>query len=166
MLSRMHIGSVLVGIVIGLALGVLIGWPVGRRRSRRRSDELPLLAHPPPMAHAAVSRQPAYVLAELSGEETEPASTASAPVIAVPRAEEQPLIETLRSVNKRLTVDTQARLSRDSADVSAASAPEPAAESGEQAASVSPGAHLLELSRRLTEDTTRRMGRDPEPNRP
>src|SRR5438105_4425712 len=56
MLSTMHLGSVLVGIVIGLVLGAPIGWSFSRRRQAKSSDDLqaPLpqreAAAPPPFS--------------------------------------------------------------------------------------------------------------------
>src|SRR2546428_8226801 len=126
MLSSMHVGSVLLGIVIGMALGLLVGWPLGRRRGVRRTDYLP--PPTPPLtfpASGTEDRWPRPGLGrpppEEEEEEEEPvrlgASSGGAldPGHPAPDAEnDHALIEALRAVNKRLTDDEETRLSRES----------------------------------------------------
>jgi hypothetical protein len=159
-----------VGIVIGLALGVLIGWSVGSRRSQRRPDELPApLSRPEPAAPEPVSPRPGLVAAEALLEETELAAAASMSRVEPPpwRPEPEPhpdqsLMEALREANRRLNDEAQTRLSRESPDLPADAPERPAA----SVASQSSGQNLLELSRRLTEDTTKRLVREGEPDSP
>jgi hypothetical protein len=69
-------------------------------------------------------------------------------------------MEALRAANRRLNDEAQTRLSRESADVPAeepAKTPLPVSQSS--------GQHLLDLHRRLTEDTNRRLAREAEQDR-
>jgi hypothetical protein len=169
MLSSMHLSSVLVGIVIGLALGGLIGWSAGRRRGARRSEDLPAplpIPRPQAVAPAPISPRTAVLMARASPDTAEVRIAAStSTVITAPQPPEpeahpdESLMEALRAASRRLNDEAQTRLSRESPDVP----PEdPAA-----VAAVLPrssGQNLLELSRRLTEDTAKRLARDAEPD--
>ncbi|PZR85009.1 MAG: hypothetical protein DLM67_26665 [Candidatus Nephthysia bennettiae] len=170
MLSWMHLSSVLVGIVIGLALGGLISWSVGRRRPAPGSDDLPppLLRPAPPRAPAplTVSPRTALLFAGASpdtGEVSAAASTSrvvSAPRLTEPEAHpDESLMEALRAASRRLDDEAQTRLSRESPDVPR---DDPAAVAA--ALPRSSGQNLLELSRRLSEDTAKRLARDAEPD--
>jgi hypothetical protein len=174
MLSTMHLGSVLLGIVAGLVVGVLVGWLAGSRR-RPRSPREAALQHnlpaddpgwnlPPTVwqtapAVAAEAAQVSAMDMEAPVWSPHPALTALEEDRAA--AEPEPdlsLFEALRAANRRLTDDTQARLSRESGDLPPEGA-QPASEIGPP----SPGADLLLLSRRLAEDSARRLSRDSEP---
>jgi hypothetical protein len=185
MLSTMHLGSVLVGIVAGLALGVLAGWLAGSRRRLRSPGEpgfrqtshaedpgwnLPprspdsIPTAPPESASIAEVEAGTARVGQAEAPTWSPHPALSALVDAEPASAEpesaQSLLETLQAVNRRLTDDAQARLSRQSGDIPA-EAPEP---KGADGGSNSPGQDLLALSRRLTEDSARRLSRDPEPS--
>jgi hypothetical protein len=167
MLSTMHLGSVLVGIVIGLVLGVLIGWSLSSRRQAQRSDDLQApLPRPEAAAIPTFSPRAALLFAGASPEASEATlalalRAASGPQPPPPEPHpDQSLMEALRAASRRLNDDTQTRLSRESPDVPPEPVSGPAAVS---AASQSSGQHLLELSRRLSEDTARRLARDAEP---
>jgi hypothetical protein len=169
MLSTMHLSSVLVGIVIGLALGGLIGWTVGGRRRARGSEDLPAPLPPTPpraVAPLAVSPRTALLFAGASQDTTElhlaasPSRFVSAPQAPEPEAHpDESLMEALRAANRRLNDEAQTRLSRESADVPPDQPP-----AGSVAPPSSSGQNLLELSRRLTEDTAKRLARDAEPD--
>jgi hypothetical protein len=66
---------------------------------------------------------------------------------------DEPLLEVLRAANRRLNDEARTRLSRESPDVPPESSPA-------SAAPPSSGEDLLELSRRLAEDGSRRLSRD------
>jgi hypothetical protein len=72
---------------------------------------------------------------------------------------DQSLMEALRAANRRLNDEAQTRLSRESPDVPP---DDPAAVAA--ALPRSSGQNLLELSRRLSEDTAKRLARDAEPD--
>lgn len=167
MLSTMHLGSLLVGIVIGLMLGALIGWSLGRSRQRRRSADLPAPL-PPAEVPAAPPLSPRAALLFAGGLAEEPAGvlTASAsrgmftPPRPHPEVDGDPaLMEALRAASRRLNDEAQTRLSRESPDLP----PEEA--TAVSAAPPGSGEHLLQLSRRLTEDSARRLAREAEPDR-
>ena len=167
MLSTMHLGSVLVGIVIGLVLGALIGWSFSSRRQAKRSDDLqaplpqPEAAAPPPFSPRAALLFGGAPLEAAEGTLALALRVASSPPPLPPEPHpDESLMEALRAASRRLNDDTQTRLSRESPDVP----PEPV--SGPGAISPAPqssGQHLLELSRRLNEDTARRLAREAEP---
>ena len=172
MLSTMHLGSVLVGIVIGLILGALIGWYLGGRRVARSSTELlaqpPSAPHPPPPRPARVSApafspRTAVLFAESAEQDSRGVFAGAAPRFAPatrpPEPElhnDEPLLEVLRAANKRLNDEARTRLSRESPDV-------PPAPESVPAGPPSQGHDLLELSRRLAEDGSRRLAREGEP---
>ncbi|MDQ6922119.1 MAG: hypothetical protein M3170_11005 [Candidatus Dormibacteraeota bacterium] len=163
----MHLGSVLVGIVIGLMLGALIGWSLGRSRQRRRSADLPAPL-PPAEVPAAPPLSPRAALLFAGGLAEEPAGvlTASAssgmftPSRPHPEVDGDPaLMEALRAASRRLNDEAQTRLSRESPDLPLEEA------TAVSAAPPGSGEHLLQLSRRLTEDSAR-LAREAESDRP
>jgi hypothetical protein len=176
----MHLGSVLVGIVIGIVLGLWMGWLLGR--SRRPASEAPRstpnqgqIAAPAAPAPAAPSRPP-FAESAPPDQAVEPVvepQRAEAPAPAsggpirletaepVPHADEA-LIAELLAVNRRLTQEAQTRLSRppgEGGPDAAESPPPPPPDIGPRP----PGVDLLEQSRRLTEDSKRRLARESDP---
>jgi hypothetical protein len=173
----MHLGSALVGIVIGIVLGLWIGWVLGRSRRPASEDprsspyqgqvaastgaapagpSQPSSAEPAPPPQAAEAQRP------------EPATASGVGPIRLETSEpvahsDEALIAELLAVNRRLTQEARTRLSRPPGEAGPDAAEPPPAPPPDTGAPKSPGIDLLEQSRRLTEDSQRRMARESDP---
>jgi hypothetical protein len=172
----MHLGSALVGIVIGIVLGLWMGLLLGR--SRRPASEHSRSSPYPSQVAASAAAAPADLSQPPSAESAppppaaeperpEPATAGAGPIRletseAVARSDEA-LIAELLAVNRRLTQEAQTRLSRPPGDAGPDAAEPPPAPPPDISGPRTPGVDLLEQSRRLTEDSKRRMARESDP---
>jgi hypothetical protein len=172
----MHLGSALVGILIGIVLGLWMGWLLGRSRrpvsADSRSSTYPSqVAAPAAAAPASPTQLPSTESAPPppaeEPERPEPAPAGGGPIRLetsepVARSDEA-LIAELLAVNRRLTQEAQTRLSRPPGEAGPDAAEPPPAPPPDTGAPRTPGVDLLEQSRRLTEDSKRRMARESDP---
>ena len=168
MLSAMHLGSVLVGIVIGLVLGVLVARLAGRgRRSEGQEHWPPPRADPssPSPETGAPGLQETQAIQPIA---QDPRPSEGGPELAgigwdvgaagTDQEHPKPLLDELLAANRRLTDEAHTRLSRESPEASPAANPLPRSSPGQQGS----GQDLLERSRRLREDAERRLARGPD----
>ncbi|HEY4866125.1 MAG TPA: hypothetical protein VIK45_11525 [Candidatus Dormibacteraeota bacterium] len=172
----MHLGSALVGILIGIVLGLWMGWLLGRSRrpasADSRSSPYPSQVAASTAAAPAGPPQPpstesAPTPPAAEPERPEPATAGAGPIRLetsepVARSDEA-LIAELLAVNRRLTQEAQTRLSRPPGEAGPDAAEPPPAPPPDTGGPRTPGVDLLEQSRRLTEDSKRRMARESDP---